>query len=74
MDGGLSPDLSSMEQIRQIMRPIDVPDSGLLCDRLWSNPKEDITGWGDNDRGVSFTFGPDIVMHALPAKARLIWI
>ena len=36
--GGLSPDLQSMEQIRRIMRPTDVPDTGKrkffrhLCD------------------------------------------
>ena len=65
MHGGLSPDLSSMEQIRRVMRPTDVPDSGLLCDLLWSDPEKDITGWGDNDRGVSFTFGPDIVTRFL---------
>ena len=28
--GGLSPDLQSMEQIRRIMRPTDVPDTGTL--------------------------------------------
>ena len=70
MHGSLSPDLSSMEQIRRVMRPTDVPDSGLLCDLLWSDPEKGITGWGDNDRGVSLTFGPDIAMHAPPAKAR----
>lgn len=26
--GGLSPDLQNMEQIRRIMRPTDVPDTG----------------------------------------------
>lgn len=36
--GGLGPDLQSMEQIRRIMRPTDVPDQGLLCDLLWSDP------------------------------------
>lgn len=36
--GGLSPDLQNMEQIRRIMRPTDVPDTGLLCDLLWSDP------------------------------------
>ena len=35
--------------------------SGLLCDLLWSDPDKDVRGWGENDRGVSFTFGPDIV-------------
>ena len=29
MHGGLSPDLQSMEQIRRVMRPTDVPDTGL---------------------------------------------
>lgn len=34
------------------MRPTDVPDTGLLCDLLWSDPDKDITGWSENDRGV----------------------
>lgn len=28
---GLSPDLQSMEQIRRIMRPTDVPDTGVYA-------------------------------------------
>ena len=39
--------------------------SGLLCDLLWSDPDKDITGWSENDRGVSFTFGPDVVSRFL---------
>lgn len=65
MHGGLSPDLQSMEQIRRVMRPTDVPDTGLLCDLLWSDPDKDVTGWSENDRGVSFTFGPDVVAKFL---------
>ncbi|KAJ1552031.1 Serine/threonine-protein phosphatase pp1, partial [Cladochytrium tenue] len=65
MHGGLSPDLQSMEQIRRILRPTDVPDTGLLCDLLWSDPDKDITGWSENDRGVSFTFGSDVVKRFL---------
>lgn len=38
---------------------------GLLCDLLWSDPDRDIIGWGENDRGVSFTFGEDIVVQFL---------
>ena len=52
MHGGLSPDLKTMEQIRRIVRPTDIPDTGLLCDLLWSDPDKDIRGWGDNDRSV----------------------
>lgn len=43
------------------MRPIEVPDTGLLCDLLWSDPEKDMLGWGDNERGVSYIFGPDVV-------------
>ena len=38
---------------------------GLLCDLLWADPDKDIQGWSENDRGVSFTFGPDIVSKFL---------
>lgn len=65
MHGGLSPDLNDVEQIRSIERPLDVPDSGMICDLLWSDPDEDIVGWGENDRGVSYTFGGDIVRQFL---------
>ena len=66
MHGGLSPDLSSLDLINQIMRPIDVPESGLLCDLLWSDPDKDARGWADtNSRSVSFTFGADIVSNFL---------
>ena len=63
--GGLSPDLKSMEQIRKIKRPTDIPDSGLMCDLLWSDPKKDVRGWENNDRGVSFTFGEGVVTNFL---------
>ena len=65
MHGGLSPELKSFEQLRRIMRPTDVPDSGLLCDLLWSDPDKDIPEWGENDRGVSYTFGPSVVSKFL---------
>jgi serine/threonine-protein phosphatase PP1 catalytic subunit len=42
MHGGLSPELSSLEQVKRIMRPTDVPDTGLLCDLLWSDPDKDV--------------------------------
>jgi serine/threonine-protein phosphatase PP1 catalytic subunit len=43
------------------MRPTSVPDDGLVCDLLWSDPEKDLKGWGENDRGISFTFGADVV-------------
>ena len=47
------------------MRPTDVPDQGLLCDLLWSDPDKETMGWGENDRGVSFTFGAEVVAKFL---------
>eukprot|EP01124_Arcella_intermedia_P029172 TRINITY_DN609_c0_g2_i1.p1 TRINITY_DN609_c0_g2~~TRINITY_DN609_c0_g2_i1.p1 ORF type:complete len:298 (-),score=14.20 TRINITY_DN609_c0_g2_i1:120-1013(-) len=63
--GGLSPDLKTLEQIRRIVRPTEIPDTGLLCDLLWADPDTEVQGWQENDRGVSFTFGGDVVENFL---------
>ncbi|CBK24752.2 uncharacterized protein [Blastocystis hominis] len=66
MHGGLSPELSSIDLIKSIQRPCDVPDKGLLCDLLWSDPERELlSGWGMNDRGVSYTFAEDVVHNFL---------
>ena len=36
-----------------------------MCDLLWPDPEPDITGWAENDRGVSYVFGPDVVTDFL---------
>lgn len=41
-----------MEQIRRIMRPTDVPDTGLLCDLLWSDPDKDVQVDKDSSNSV----------------------
>ena len=63
--GGLSPELTDINQLHQINRPVDIPDQGLLCDLLWADPDADLMGWGQNDRGVSYTFGGDVVAKFL---------
>lgn len=62
--GGLSPNLRSLEQLKRISRPMDVDDKGLVCDLLWSDPSPQ-PGWGPNDRGVSYTFGADVLNQFL---------
>ncbi|BGP57435.1 hypothetical protein JCM8202_001993 [Rhodotorula sphaerocarpa] len=59
--GGLSPSLSSMDDIRRISRPTDVPDYGLLNDLLWSDPSDTALDWEDNERGVSYCFGKSVI-------------
>ncbi|KAF8276621.1 serine/threonine-protein phosphatase PP1 beta [Trypanosoma cruzi] len=64
MHGGLSPELRNLNQINQIRRPLVVPDAGLACDILWSDPEENSCGWMQSQRGVSYTFGEDVVRRA----------
>ncbi|KAF7785025.1 hypothetical protein Agabi119p4_1190 [Agaricus bisporus var. burnettii] len=59
--GGLSPSLHSMDDIRNIKRPTDVPDLGLLNDLLWSDPSDTALDWEDNERGVSYCFGKGVI-------------
>ena len=61
MHGGLSPEMEALSQIANLQRPCDVPDVGLMCDLLWSDPDTSVNGWAENDRGVSFVFGADVV-------------
>lgn len=63
--GGLSPSLSHMDDIRQIARPTDVPDYGLLNDLLWSDPADMEVDWESNERGVSYCFGKKVIMDFL---------
>ena len=63
--GGLSPSLGHMDDIRQIARPTDVPDYGLLNDLLWSDPADMPADWESNERGVSYCFGKKVIMDFL---------
>jgi serine/threonine-protein phosphatase PP1 catalytic subunit len=76
MHGGLSPELTNLDQIFAIKRPTEVPDSGkpknieitrigLLCDLLWADPDNDVQGWEENVRGVSYVFGSDAISNFL---------
>nr|UXY86740.1 serine/threonine protein phosphatase type 1 alpha [Cryptomonas paramecium] len=55
--GGISPSLTSFNQLKTILRPTEIPDRGLLCDLVWSDPDETITEWKKNERGISLVFG-----------------
>ncbi|KAK0415759.1 hypothetical protein QR680_012104 [Steinernema hermaphroditum] len=64
MHGGLSPELTSLEQIRQIVRPCEPQDRGLLIDLLWSDPTNKGDGWFYSPRGISYAFGKGVMQAA----------
>ncbi|RKO87863.1 Serine/threonine-protein phosphatase 4 catalytic subunit (PP-X), partial [Blyttiomyces helicus] len=60
--GGLSPSISTLDQIRIIDRKQEVPHDGAMCDLLWSDPDADVEGgWGLSPRGAGYLFGADVV-------------
>ena len=65
MHGGLSPDLKELKNLKQIVRPTEVPDKGLLCDLLWSDPDADAEDWAPNNRGISVLFNENLVEKAI---------
>ena len=58
--GGLSPSISTLDEIRGLDRKQEVPHDGAMCDLMWSDPDE-ISGWSVSPRGAGYLFGGDIV-------------
>ena len=54
--GGISPHLKTLDDIRVLNRFGKIPDSGLLCDLMWSDPTQSQQKWGLNSRGISCTY------------------
>ncbi|MQM19272.1 hypothetical protein Taro_052273 [Colocasia esculenta] len=59
--GGLSPAITTLDQIRTIDRKQEVPHDGGMCDLLWSDPEDAVDGWGLSPRGAGFLFGGNVV-------------
>jgi serine/threonine-protein phosphatase PP1 catalytic subunit len=56
--GGLSEGLTTLDQIRAIPRPLEIPQEGLLCHLMWADPRADLDeGYMPSRRFVSFEFG-----------------
>uniref|UniRef100_A0AC34GS95 Serine/threonine specific protein phosphatases domain-containing protein n=1 Tax=Panagrolaimus sp. ES5 TaxID=591445 RepID=A0AC34GS95_9BILA len=64
MHGGIGPTLNSLDDIRNIKRPLEEPNvNQLACDLLWADPMIDLKGYVPNTvRGVSVYFGEDAVI------------
>lgn len=59
--GGLSPSITTIDEIRNIDRKQEVPHDGAMCDLLWSDPDEELNGFGISPRGAGYLFGGDEV-------------
>jgi len=73
MHGGISPQLSKLDQIDKINRFQEVPLDGLFCDLLWSDPLSDELAntkeYVDNEeRECSFLFGKKPAKKLLEAN------
>lgn len=59
--GGISPSLTKINDINTINRFCKIPNDGLLCDLMWSDPSNSNEKWGINSRGVSCTYNGEAI-------------
>ncbi|KAI6172999.1 Serine/threonine-protein phosphatase [Aphelenchoides besseyi] len=64
MHGGLSPQLTNLDQLRKISRPCTPTDQGLLIDLIWADPTNKGEGWFRSARGISMSFGKAVTKSA----------
>jgi len=65
LHGGLfTNDNVTLDQIRKIERGREPPDSGLMCEIMWSDPQPEL-GRAPSKRGVGTSFGPDVTNNFL---------
>jgi serine/threonine-protein phosphatase 6 catalytic subunit len=84
--GGLSPDIKTIDQIRNIDRIKEIPHTGAFSDLMWSDP-DHIKGWATSPRGAGWYFGSKVTRdfndlngldlicraHQLVQKGYLYW-
>ena len=63
MHGGLAIDLKSINQLKSIKRPTEIPEEGLLCDLVWSDPDDSVLFdfMTNKERGISICFSKQVV-------------
>lgn len=54
--GGLSPSLTTLDEMRLMDRVQEIPHEGPMCELLWSDPDE-VDDWTPSPRGAGYLFG-----------------
>ena len=68
--GGLSPEISHIDQIRtEIDRVNELPNEGQFADLMWSDPEDAVTDWAANPRGAGWVFGANPASQFLHSNA-----
>ena len=55
--GGISSEKCDIETLKAVKRPLDLNSSTVITDLLWSDPNNDVKGFQNSPRGVSYLFG-----------------
>ena len=63
--GGISPELTSVEDIMKLEKPMISADSPLARDLVWSDPSSAACGFEDSDRGTGKLFDGDVLKEFL---------
>ena len=61
--GGIGPGVMSLNQLRDIERPIYNFQQEPISSILWSDPIERMSGFAPSTRGTGYFFGEDIIMN-----------
>ena len=64
MHGGLPANAVSLDEIAETPRNKQPPESGIMCDLLWSDPQL-LPGTSPSKRGVGVQFGPNVTTDFL---------
>lgn len=63
--GGLSPFISSVDEIVTLNRYSEIPHEGPIADMMWSDPSAEKPDFSLNQRGAGFTYGKQAVEQFL---------
>ena len=57
--GGISPDLVTLDDIKKLEKPREIPMSGLVTDLVWSDPDIESEDFTASRRGCGYLYGPE---------------